>query len=205
MAAPIMEDYLDDESVTHFSGLRKLLDAAGISYRINPRLVRGLDYYGKTVFEWKTDLLGAQGTICAGGRYDGLVEQHGATSTPAVGFAMGLERLIELCDFDMLSNQHEPHIYLLLSGDKAVERGLLLAEELRDQLPGVRIMTHCGGGSFKSQFKKADKSGAELALVIGDDELRQKQVTVKYLRNDIPQNSVNWSELKGFLASTLTI
>ncbi len=204
-ASPTLDEYLDTESAEHFAGLKQILDGAGINYTVNPRLVRGLDYYGKTVFEWITDKLGAQGTVCAGGRYDGLVEHHGATATPAVGFAMGLERLLELTDFSQISDTQSPHAYLLLSGDLVMERGMLLAEQLRDQLPHLRILCHCGGGSLKSQFKKADKSGAQLALVLGEDELAQNEITIKFLRSDVPQTVVKWAEIADFLGTTLSI
>ena len=201
--APPMADYLCAESAQHFAGLRQILDSAGLEYRVNPRLVRGLDYYGKTVFEWITDRLGAQGAVCAGGRYDDLVEQHGARPTPAVGFALGLERLIELCDFAAMPDTDTPHAYLALCGEAAVRRGLALAEELRGRLPAIRILSHCGGGSLKSQLKKADKSGARLALILAEDELEKKQVTVKYLREKIPQTAVDQSELADFLSARL--
>lgn len=204
-SAPTMDIYLDSESAEHFAGFKSILDAADISYRINPRLVRGLDYYGKTVFEWITNQLGAQGTICAGGRYDGLVEHHGATPTPAVGFAIGMERLLELADFTKLENRQTPHIYLILAGDQAIQPGILLAEELRNKIAGLRIMMHCGGGSFKSQFKKADKSGAELALILGEDELREAQLTIKFLRSNEPQTVIKQSEIANFIGNTLSI
>ncbi|MEM6998682.1 MAG: histidine--tRNA ligase [Pseudomonadota bacterium] len=203
-AAPTMDEHLDTESADHFSGLKEILDGANVQYSVNPRLVRGLDYYGKTVFEWISNQLGAQGTVCAGGRYDGLVEQHGASPTAAVGFAMGLERLLELASFDSMPDS-SPHIYLLISGEKAIKSGMLLAEQIRIQLPGIRLLSHCGGGSLKSQFKKADKSGAQLALILGEDELENNQLTVKYLRNDKPQTMVKWLEIASFLSSTLSI
>jgi histidyl-tRNA synthetase len=202
--APTLDEHLDIESADHFAGLKEILDGAGLQYTVNQRLVRGLDYYGKTVFEWISNQLGAQGTVCAGGRYDGLVEQHGATPTPAVGFAIGLERLLELASFENMPD-NAPHVYLLISGEKAIKPGLLLAEQMRSQLPDIRILSHCGGGSFKSQFKKADKSGAQLALVLGEDELENNQLTIKYLRTDEPQTLVKWAELAGFLATTLSI
>ena len=158
----------------------------------------------KTVFEWITTQLGAQGTVCAGGRYDGLVEHHGASPTPAVGFAMGLERLQELIDFSKIPDKHTPHVYLLLSGEQATERGILLAEQLRDQLPDLRILTHCGGGSLKSQFKKADKSGAQLALVLAEDEIVQNQVSIKFLRAETPQTIIKWPEIANFLRTRLS-
>ena len=184
--SPTLDEHLDNESADHFASLKEILDGAEIEYKVNPRLVRGLDYYGKTVFEWITTQLGAQGTVCAGGRYDGLVEHHGASPTPAVGFAMGLERLQELIDFSKIPDKHTPHVYLLLSGEQATERGILLAEQLRDQLPDLRILTHCGGGSLKSQFKKADKSGAQLALVLAEDEIVQNQVSIKFFTRGKP-------------------
>ena len=166
--APQLPDYLDEESKTHFATLRALLDAAGVSYTINPYLVRGLDYYGKTVYEWTTEQLGAQGTLCAGGRYDILVETLGGKATPAVGFAMGLERVVLLMESVYVPDD-QPHIYMILVGDAAVQSGLLLAEELRSAMPELRLMMNCGGGNFKSQFKRADKSGARLALILQPD------------------------------------
>ncbi len=182
-SAPKLSDYLDDESREHFAMLCGLLDDAGMTYRINPCLVRGLDYYSRTVFEWVTDQLGAQGTVCAGGRFDGLVEQLGGKPVPAAGFAIGLERLLELVR-DKLTPANVPHVYLVVAGEKAQSKGLLLAETLRAAVPDLRLMTHCGGGSLKSQFKKADKSGAQIALVLGDDEVAQGTVSVKPLRGE---------------------
>ncbi len=202
--SPTLDEHLDNESADHFASLKEILDGAEIEYKVNPRLVRGLDYYGKTVFEWITTQLGAQGTVCAGGRYDGLVEHHGASPTPAVGFAMGLERLQELIDFSKIPDKHTPHVYLLLSGEQATERGILLAEQLRDQLPDLRILTHCGGGSLKSQFKKADKSGAQLALVLAEDEIVQNQVSIKFLRAETPQTIIKWPEIANFLRTRLS-
>ena len=187
-AAPQLPDYLDDESRQHFSGLCALLDAAGVAYEVNPRLVRGLDYYTKTVFEWVTDQLGAQGTICAGGRYDGLVEYLGGKPTAAFGFALGLERLLALLVMgDTELPENHPHIYLVLSGQQAVQRGMVFAEQLRAALPDLRLQTNCGNGSFKSQFKRADKSGARVALVMGDDEAAEGTVVLKPLRQDTDQ------------------
>jgi histidyl-tRNA synthetase len=203
-SAPTLDEHLDNESVDHFSGLKEILDGAELQYTVNPRLVRGLDYYGKTVFEWISNKLGAQGTVCAGGRYDGLVEHHGASATPAVGFAIGLERLMEIASFENMS-ENAPHIYLLISGEKAIKPGLLLSEQLRSKLANIRILTHCGGGSFKSQFKKADKSGAQLAIILGEDELENNQLTIKYLRSDEPQTMVKWTELPDFLRTSLEI
>jgi len=183
--APRLMDHLDEESKLHFSRLCTYLDSVGITYEINTRLVRGLDYYSKTVFEWVTDKLGAQGTICAGGRYDGLVKQLGGRETRAVGFAMGLERLISLLEPSQLEKHlKHPHAVILMMGERAQSSGLLLAEQLRNDIDGVRVFTVCGGGSFKSQMKRADKSQAEIALILGDDELDNAVVTVKYLRAD---------------------
>ena len=186
--APHLMDHLDDGSRQHFSRLCAYLDAAGIVYKVNTRLVRGLDYYSKTVFEWVTDKLGAQGTVCAGGRFDGLVNQLGGRDTSAVGFAMGLERLISLVGQDELKQQlKHPHAVMLMMGERAQNAGLALSEQLRDEVANVRIFTVCGGGSFKSQMKRADKSQAEVALILGDDELDNNVVTVKYLRAAVGQ------------------
>ncbi len=197
--APRLMDYLDDESQQHFTQLCAYLDSVGIEYEINTRLVRGLDYYSKTVFEWVTDKLGAQGTVCAGGRYDTLVKQLGGRETPAVGFAMGLERLIELVEKDQLNKQlKHPHAVLLMMGERAQNSGFSLTEKLRDQLPDMRIFNVCGGGSFKSQMKRADKSQAKIAIILGDDELDKNIVTVKYLRankDEAQQKQVTHEEL----------
>ena len=190
-AAPSLPDYLDADSRGHFDALCALLDTAGIRYELNPRLVRGLDYYSKTVFEWVTDRLGAQGTICAGGRFDGLVEFLGGKPMPAFGFALGLERLLALLaasGAELPGN--DPHVYLVLSGERAAHRGLMFADELRNAIPGLRLQANCGGGSFKSQFRRADKSGARYALVIGDDEVDRGQVMLKALRSDIEQEAL---------------
>ncbi len=194
--APRLEDFLEDESRDHFSQLCALLDGVGIPYQVNNRLVRGLDYYGKTVFEWVTDALGAQGTVCAGGRYDGLVEQLGGKHTPAVGFAMGIERLVLLLDVagvvpDSIGRQVD--VYLLAAGNVQVE-ALRLGETLRSQCPQLRILNHCGGGSFKSQMKKADRCGAQVALLLGEDEAASGQISVKFLRQDKPQQSMTIAE-----------
>ena len=196
--APKLSEYLDDESREHFNTLCGLLDAAGVSYRINPCLVRGLDYYSRTVFEWVTDKLGAQGTVCAGGRFDALVEQLGGKPVPAAGFAMGLERLLELVR-DTLQPDHLPHVYLVLVGEMTQQPGLVLAEQLRDTVQGLRLLTHCGGGSFKSQFKKADKSGAKVALILGDDEISSNSISIKFLREDKPQETVDQGVLSEWL------
>ncbi len=202
-AAPKLMDHLDDESRAHFDALCALLDDAGVVYQINPRLVRGLDYYSRTVFEWVTDRLGAQGTVCAGGRYDGLVEQLGGRPTPAVGFALGLERLVALLEGRELPDTTTPHAYLLLAGEAAERAGRTLAERLRDALPQLRLLVHCGGGSFKSQMKKADRSGARLALILGEDEMLAGNIAIKDLRGTGEQQHVKQDELAGELARRL--
>ncbi len=181
--APKLSAYLDEESAQHFAGLCELLDAAGIQYTVNEKLVRGLDYYNRTVFEWITESLGSQGTICGGGRYDGLVEQLGGKATPAVGFAMGVERLVLLME-TLALNETRPavDVYMVTSGEGTLAAGMKLAEMLRETAPGLRVMTHFGGGNFKKQFKRADKVGASVALVLGEDEVAQNMVTYKDLK-----------------------
>ncbi|MGG6099963.1 histidine--tRNA ligase [Pantoea allii] len=183
--APQLGDYLDAESREHFDGLRALLDDAGIAYTVNQRLVRGLDYYNRTVIEWVTDSLGSQGTVCGGGRYDGLVEQLGGRATPAVGFAMGMERLVLLVQ--AVNPEFEParnvDVYVIASGQGVQSAAMQLAEKLRDQLPDMKLMTNFGGGNFKKQFARADKWGARVALVLGEDEQKAGQVVIKDLRN----------------------
>ena len=201
-AAPKLKEFLDDESREHFDSLCGLLDAAGLKYTVNPCLVRGLDYYSRTVFEWVTDQLGAQGTVCAGGRFDALVDQLGGKPVPAAGFAVGLERLLELVR-DQLEPQYLPHAYLVLVGEAAQAQGVILAENLRSAQPEFRLLTHCGGGSFKSQFKRADKSGAQVALVLGDDEVAQGTVGLKYLREARLQETVPQNELAQRLMNDL--
>jgi histidyl-tRNA synthetase len=202
--APTLDAYLGEESREHFQTICTVLDEAGVAYVINPRLVRGLDYYSRTVFEWVTDLLGAQGTVCAGGRYDGLVTQLGGRRTPAVGFAMGIERLVAVLEeLDRIRLPARAHAYLVLVGENAQRAGLTIAEQLRSELPTLRLLCHCGGGSFKSQFKKADRSGAELALILGEDELASASIGVKYLRKESEQVNLRISELAGFLAAFL--
>lgn len=183
--APALGDYLDDDSREHFAGLCKLLDAAGIAYTVNQRLVRGLDYYNRTVFEWVTNSLGSQGTVCAGGRYDGLVEQLGGRATPAVGFAMGLERLVLLVQAVNPEFIASPvvNIYLVAAGAQTQSAAMTLAERLRDEMPGVKLMTNHGGGNFKKQFARADKWGARIALVLGESEVADGTVVVKDLRS----------------------
>ncbi len=193
--APKLLDHLDAPSKQEFEQLCTLLDQAGIAYEINPRLVRGLDYYGKTVFEWVTDQLGAQGTVCAGGRYDGLVSQLGGRSSSAIGFAIGIERLLGLLEaMDALPDVGTLDAYLVVVGEQAAARGLLLAEQWRDAMPALKLMIHCGGGSFKSQFKRADKSGAKWALILGDDEIAQQEVGVKTLATG-EQETIAWADL----------
>ncbi|MCW9059885.1 MAG: histidine--tRNA ligase [Gammaproteobacteria bacterium] len=204
-AAPRLSDYLDEESKQHFTRLCALLDGAGLAYELNPRLVRGLDYYGRTVFEWVTTRLGAQGTVCAGGRYDGLVEYLGGRSTPAVGFAMGIERLIALLEESGVAFPSvAPQVYLVTVGERAEAHGLILADRLRDALPGLRVLLNGGGGSFKNQFKRADKSGAQLALVLGDSELDAGEVGLKPLRGG-EQEMVAEVDLPGRLAALLPL
>ncbi len=194
--APQLSDYLDDGSRQHFATLCAQLDACGISYRINPNLVRGLDYYNKTVFEWVTTALGSQGTVCAGGRYDGLVAQLGGQATPAVGFAIGLERLVLLLDaVHPVSESVEADVMVLALGEGTAQHAICLAEQLRDALPALRIVYNCGGGSFKSQFRKADKSGALLALIVGEAEVTAKTVGIKWLRAEREQISCAMSDV----------
>ena len=206
MDAPKLVDHLDADSVAHFAGLTARLDAAGIPYVLNPKLVRGLDYYGKTVFEWVTDKLGAQGTVCAGGRYDGLVEQMGGKPTTGVGFAMGIERLIlllETLEQVPVELARQVDVYFCALGAPAELAALVLAERLRDQLPNLRLQVNAGAGSFKSQFKKADKSGALFALVLAEDELAQQTVALKPLRGNGEQQQISWTALAEQLAACL--
>ncbi|MEM9758646.1 MAG: histidine--tRNA ligase [Pseudomonadota bacterium] len=202
--APLFADFLDEESARDFAALRALLDAAGVAYRINPRLVRGLDYYNKTVFEWVTDSLGAQGTVCAGGRYDGLVEQLGGRPTPGVGFAMGVERLLLMLEAaGRVPGPRAPDVFVIAMGDDARRAALAAAEGLRDAHPGLRLQTQLGGGSFKSQMKKADRSGAAIALLWGDDELAAGEVSVKPLRSDARQQRMALDDLCAALPQLL--
>lgn len=200
--APQLMDHLDDASRIHFEQLKAMLDAAGIRYVTNPRLVRGLDYYCRTVFEWTTTALGSQGTICAGGRYDGLVEQLGGKPTPAVGFAMGIERLVLLLEtLDLIPEEAIGgcDVYLLPMDDSATMAALTLAEKIRDALPTLRLQLHCGGGSFKSRMKKADKSDARIAVLLGEDELAENVATIKFLREEREQQRVAQSRLTATL------
>jgi histidyl-tRNA synthetase len=206
LEAPALADFLDAESAAHFEGLRALLDGAGLAYRLNSALVRGLDYYGRTVYEWVTDSLGAQGTVCAGGRYDGLVSELGGPATPGVGFAMGIERLVLLMQAAAASavDGPVPHAYWVLAGEGATDRALATGEALRDALPWLRLQLHCGGGSLKSQMKKADRSGAVLALILADDELAAGEVSVRELRMEgASQQRVALGGLAEFLRGRL--
>ncbi len=204
-AAPALLEHLGTESRAHFDGLRARLDAAGVDYVINPRLVRGLDYYGRSVFEWVTDRLGAQGTVCAGGRYDALVEQLGGKPTPAVGFAMGLERLVELMATDQAddSGGAPAQVYVVVGNEALAVEAVALSERLRDEITGLRLSLHCGGGSLKSQFKRADRSGAELALVLGEEEWARGEAAVKPLRGGGEQTNVAIDQLTARLRSML--
>lgn len=203
--APELFEYLDDESREHFDGLCKLLDAAGIGYRVNQRLVRGLDYYNRTVFEWVTTALGSQGTVCAGGRYDGLVEQLGGRATPAVGFAMGMERMVLLVkdlNPSFTADESVTDVYLASFGENSQKSALMLAEQVRDALPTLRVMTNHGGGNFKKQLARADKQGAKIALILGDDEILNNQVGVKDLRTG-EQETISQQHLAQRLAELL--
>ena len=203
--APSLADYYGEETKAHFSGLCKLLDSVGINYQVNNRLVRGLDYYNYTVFEWVTESLGAQGTVCGGGRYDGLVEQLGGKATPAVGFALGIERLVLLLETLELTSDvaGAVDVYVAALGDGADMHGMLLAEQLRDQLPNIKVMMHNGGGNFKKQLKRADQNGAKVALILGSDEIENKQVTVKDLTGKTAQQTIAVAELAEQLALLL--
>ncbi len=199
-AAPKLIDHLDQESRSHFEALCQTLDKAGISYEVNPRLVRGLDYYGKTVFEWVTDQLGSQGTVCAGGRYDGLVAQLGGKGATAIGFAIGIERLIALLEAtDALPETPQLDAYLVAVGDLAAAQAPVLAETLRDAIPGFKLISHCGGGSFKSQFKRADRSGARWTLILGEEEFNNETVGVKTMATG-EQETVSWYDLAAYLS-----
>lgn len=204
--APKLEDYLDEESTTHFAGVCARLDAAGVPYVLNNRLVRGLDYYSKTVFEWTTDKLGAQGTVCGGGRYDGLVEVMGGKPTAGVGFAMGIERLIlmlETLGKVPAELQQQVDVYFCAFGEAAELAAVQWAERIRDAVPGVRLQVNAGGGSFKSQFKKADRSTAAWALILGENELENNCIGLKPLRTEDEQQTIALDELTGKLAALL--
>ncbi len=203
--APDLLDYLDDESKIHFEGLKTRLDIMGIEYQVNSRLVRGIDYYNRTVFEWITDELGAQGTICAGGRYDGLVKQLGGRETSACGFGIGLDRLQLLVEEQKLDqSNYQPHIYLVLAGEGADIAGLALAEMLRDTHPQLRLLVNGGSGSFKSQLKRADNSGADYAFILGENEVKESTITVKPLRNkELDQQTLSQENLDEFIKTNL--
>jgi len=198
--APTLLDHLDNDSKTHFRRLREYLDYTGLNYEVNTHLVRGLDYYTRTVFEWVTSKLGAQGTVCAGGRYDGLIEQLGGKDTPALGFAMGLERVVLLMQQQgQDSSGTIMHAYFITDGDEAFQVALRLTDKLRDQVAGIRIILHCGGGNLSNQFKKADKSGAHFAIVLGENELKTHTLTIKPLREKIPQQTIHQMEIAEYL------
>ncbi|HFS0986175.1 TPA: histidine--tRNA ligase [Pseudomonas aeruginosa] len=206
VGAPTLHDYLDEESIAHFEGLKARLDAVGLRYEINQKLVRGLDYYCRTAFEWITDKLGAQGTVCGGGRYDGLVSQFGGKPTPGVGFAMGVERLVLLLETlgVIPAELNRPaDLYVCAFGEPAELAALTLAEQLRSAIPGIRLLVNAGAGSFKSQFKKADKSGARFALILGEDEVANRVVGFKPLRDEGEQQSIAWDALPEHLAACL--
>lgn len=198
--APSLLDYLDEESKEHFAGLKSRLDMMGIDYIVNPRLVRGIDYYNRTVFEWITEDLGSQGTICAGGRYDGLVKQLGGRETSACGFGIGLDRLQLLVEEQGLNQSNaNPHIFLVMSGEKAELSGVELSEKLRDNHSSLRLLVNAGGGSFKSQLKRADKSGAAYALILGESEVEAAQIVVKPLLDSNEQQTLSLDELSDFI------
>jgi histidyl-tRNA synthetase len=192
--APSIVEFMDEESAAHFAAVQRLLAGAGVAFRINPRLVRGLDYYNRTVFEWVTDRLGTQGAVCAGGRYDGLVEQLGGTPTPAIGCAIGMERLVELYKLSGgACGETAPDVYIVAVGDGAEGQALRLAEQLRDAGLALAIEMNCGGGGFRAQMRRADGSGAAVALILGEDEIAAATVGVKPLRQDGAQVTVAWS------------
>jgi len=203
--APKLSDYFGEETQAHFTSLCARLDAAEIKYVLNERLVRGLDYYNRTVFEWVTDSLGAQGTVCAGGRYDGLVEQLGGKATPAFGFALGIERLVlMLTELDKVNNvRSQVDAYVIILGDDAQIAANALAEQWRDQVPDIRLQCHCGGGNMKKQLKRADKSGAQIALILGDNEIAEQQVMVKYLRGQQEQQNLAFEKIPSLLTTLI--
>ena len=199
-----MIDHLDDESRRHFDRFLDLLAGSGISATVDPRLVRGLDYYTRTVFEWRTTALGSQDAVCSGGRYDGLVELMGGEPTPAIGWALGIERVVGLMQAaGIAAAEAAPAIYLVMSGERAEREGLALAERLRDALPGAGVLANMEGGSFKAQLKRADKSGAAFAVIVGEDEAVRGVAAVKSLRSGAAQQEWAWEELPGRLAALL--
>jgi histidyl-tRNA synthetase len=194
-AAPLLSSYLDDESRTHFERVKALLDDVGVAYTLNPRLVRGLDYYSRTVFEWVTDRLGAQSAICSGGRYDGLVAQLGGRDTPAVGWALGIERIVELMQAEAIAiAEPPPDAHLVAAGDAERRFGFGLVEQIRTRIPGIRLSIGSPGGGFKAQLRRADKSGAGVALIVGEAELAAGKVSFKPLRHDEPQQLLTVDE-----------
>jgi histidyl-tRNA synthetase len=204
--APKLTQYLDAASEAHFSELKELLDDAGVVYTVNPRLVRGLDYYGLTVFEWVTDRLGSQGAVCAGGRYDGLVAHLGGEATPAIGFAIGLERLVELYALaGVPAPGRTPDVYVVAAGDGTTRVAFRIAEQLRNAHPPLRVEAHCGGGGFKVQMKRADRSGAAVAVIVGEDEVAGGTAVVKPLRTEAKQQKVAVAELAGVIRPYLTV
>ncbi|HTC45488.1 MAG TPA: histidine--tRNA ligase [Steroidobacteraceae bacterium] len=205
-AAPLLADYLDPESQAHFAALRSMLSGMGVEYTVNPRLVRGLDYYSRTVFEWVTDALGAQDAVCAGGRYDGLITQLGGDATPAIGFAMGIERVVEL--LRQLPSQPAPaaaDVYVVVNGERAALEGSRIVESLRDSLPHRRFELNLGGGNFKAQFRRADRSRAALALIIGEDELSRGVVALKPLRLEAGQTECPVAQLTEQIEAALRL
>lgn len=205
VGAPKLSEYFGQESLEHFEGVCQRLDAAGINYVINDKLVRGLDYYNRTVFEWVTDSLGSQGTICAGGRYDGLVEQLGGKATPGFGFALGIERLVlMLTSLEKVQNiRPQVDAYVIMLGEGTDITANALAEKWRDEINEIRIQCHCGGGNMKKQIKRADKSGAQIALILGEDEIANQQVTVKYLRGQHEQQSIAFDQVPSLLENLI--
>jgi len=202
--APELMAYLGEESLAHFKTLTATLDDLGISYEITTRLVRGLDYYSKTVFEWVTDELGSQGTVCAGGRYDGLIEQLGGKPNFAVGFAMGIERLLALIEVSgKIPQTRAVDVFMIRVGDAAEQEGMRFAELIRNEVPGLKLQVNCGGGSFKSQFKKADKIGAEYAIILGDDEVSRGEFSIKSLRSEQAQKTLTQQQTITFLQEFL--
>lgn len=203
-AAPNLMDYLDDESKQHFDGLCTRLDVMGVEYEINPRLVRGIDYYNRTVFEWVTEELGAQGTVCAGGRYDGLVKKLGGRATPACGFGIGLERLLLLMEAQQIQIPTlTPDVYLVLAGEEAQITGIKLAESLRDSQADLSLQSNMAAGSFKAQIKRADKSGADYAFILGGNEVEENTITIKPLRSGAEQQTIPQGQLNNFIKENI--
>ena len=200
--APTLLEHLDHDSKIHFRKLREYLDYTGLNYEVNTHLVRGLDYYSRTVFEWVTPKLGSQATVCAGGRYDGLIEQLGGKQTPALGFALGLERIVLLMQQQKGQDYSAGtlmHAYFMTDGEEAFQVALRLTDKLREQVAGIRIILHCGGGNLSNQFKKADKSGAYFAIILGENELKSHMLTIKPLRENVPQQSIHQLEIADYL------